>query len=96
MEFGTIRFLLYVILYSIIVFITRYIFTTKTCHFFQDRCGVVSANGGSALENMRGLEHYLNDIMRPQQDSTDIKGNFCKSNQLYRILLVKSMKIIPS
>lgn len=40
----------------------------------QDRCNVVSANGSSPLENMRGLEHYLNDIMRPQADATDIKG----------------------
>lgn len=23
---------------------------------------------------MRGLEHYLNDIMRPQTDTTDLKG----------------------
>ncbi|XP_068916855.1 cytoplasmic polyadenylation element-binding protein 2 isoform X2 [Tenebrio molitor] len=41
---------------------------------YQDRCGVVNANGSSPLENMRGLEHYLNDIMRPPPDSTDIKG----------------------
>ncbi|XP_063928945.1 cytoplasmic polyadenylation element-binding protein 2 isoform X2 [Zophobas morio] len=41
---------------------------------YQDRCGVVNANGSSPLENMRGLEHYLNDIMRPPADSTDIKG----------------------
>ncbi|KYB29628.1 putative RNA-binding protein orb2-like Protein [Tribolium castaneum] len=44
---------------------------------YQDRCGVVNANGSSPLENMRGLEHYLNDIMRPPQDSTDIKGKEC-------------------
>lgn len=25
---------------------------------------------------MRGLEHYLNDIMRPPPDSTDVKGQF--------------------
>ncbi|XP_066158570.1 cytoplasmic polyadenylation element-binding protein 2 [Euwallacea fornicatus] len=41
---------------------------------FQDRCGVVSANGNSPLENMRGLEHYLNDIISPQANSTDLKG----------------------
>lgn len=41
---------------------------------FQERCGVVNANGSSPLETMRGLEHYLNDIMRPPTDSTDIKG----------------------
>ncbi|XP_030748283.1 cytoplasmic polyadenylation element-binding protein 2 isoform X2 [Sitophilus oryzae] len=45
---------------------------------FQDR-GVVSANGNSPLENMRGLEHYLNDIMGSQPNSTDIKG-FINSN----------------
>lgn len=45
-------------------------------NFFQDRCGVVNANGGSPLETMRGLEHYLNDIMRPPPDSTDVKGQF--------------------
>ncbi|KAJ8923699.1 hypothetical protein NQ315_010280, partial [Exocentrus adspersus] len=38
---------------------------------YQDRC-VVSANGSSPLENMRGLEHYLNDIMSPQSNA-DIK-----------------------
>ncbi|XP_050314619.1 cytoplasmic polyadenylation element-binding protein 2 isoform X2 [Anthonomus grandis grandis] len=41
---------------------------------FQDRCGVVNANGSSPLENMRGLEHYLNDIMNPQTNSTELKG----------------------
>nr|CAH7761487.1 unnamed protein product [Callosobruchus chinensis] len=41
---------------------------------YQERCGVVSANGSSPLENMRGLEHYLNDIMSPQSNATDIKG----------------------
>ncbi|KAJ8950274.1 hypothetical protein NQ318_021129 [Aromia moschata] len=41
---------------------------------YQDRCGVVSANGNSPLENMRGLEHYLNDIMSPQSNPADIKG----------------------
>lgn len=41
---------------------------------FQDRCGLVNANGSSPLENMRGLEHYLNDIIRPNPESTDIKG----------------------
>ncbi|KAL1493171.1 hypothetical protein ABEB36_011280 [Hypothenemus hampei] len=42
---------------------------------FQDRCGgVVNANGSSPLENMRGLEHYLNDIISPQSNSTDLKG----------------------
>uniref|UniRef100_V5G5I5 Putative RNA-binding protein n=1 Tax=Anoplophora glabripennis TaxID=217634 RepID=V5G5I5_ANOGL len=40
---------------------------------YQDRC-VVSANGSSPLENMRGLEHYLNDIMSPQSNAADIKG----------------------
>ncbi|KAJ8986230.1 hypothetical protein NQ317_009936, partial [Molorchus minor] len=40
---------------------------------YQDRCGVVSANGSSPLENMRGLEHYLNDIMSPQGNAADIK-----------------------
>lgn len=25
---------------------------------------------------MRGLEHYLNDIMRPPPDATDVKGQF--------------------
>ncbi|KAF5296885.1 hypothetical protein FQR65_LT10151 [Abscondita terminalis] len=40
---------------------------------YQDRCGVVSANGSSPLETMRGLEHYLNDIMRPP-DTGDVKG----------------------
>ncbi|KAF7287394.1 hypothetical protein GWI33_001373 [Rhynchophorus ferrugineus] len=41
---------------------------------FQER-GTVSANGSSPLENMRGLEHYLNDIMSPQPNSNDIKVN---------------------
>lgn len=41
---------------------------------FQERCGIVNANGGSPLETMRGLEHYLNDIMRQPADSADIKG----------------------
>ncbi|CAH1153638.1 unnamed protein product [Phaedon cochleariae] len=41
---------------------------------YQDRCGVVNANGSSPLENMRGLEHYLNDIMSPQSNTTDMKG----------------------
>ncbi|XP_019760371.1 cytoplasmic polyadenylation element-binding protein 2 isoform X2 [Dendroctonus ponderosae] len=40
---------------------------------FQDRCGVVSANGSSPLEHMRGLEHYLNDIISPQPNN-DLKG----------------------
>lgn len=44
--------------------------------FLQDRCGVVTANGSSPLENLRGLEHYLNDIMSPQGSATDIKGKF--------------------
>lgn len=43
-------------------------------YYFQDRCGVVNANGSSPLETMRGLEHYLNDIMRPPPDSADVKG----------------------
>nr|XP_023019980.1 cytoplasmic polyadenylation element-binding protein 2-like [Leptinotarsa decemlineata] len=41
---------------------------------YQERCGVVSANGSSPLENMRGLEHYLNDIMSPQSNANDMKG----------------------
>ncbi|KAL3289367.1 hypothetical protein HHI36_022802 [Cryptolaemus montrouzieri] len=41
---------------------------------YQDRCGIVNANGSSPLENMRGLEHYLNDIIRPTPESTDMKG----------------------
>lgn len=37
---------------------------------------MVNTNGASPLENMRGLEHYLNDMMRGSNDSADVKGEF--------------------
>lgn len=59
---------------------------------FQDRCGVVSANGSSPLENMRGLEHYLNDIMSPQTNSTDLKGKF--SFFVFTLTLLKHAEVV--
>lgn len=35
---------------------------------------MVNTNGSSPLENMRGLEHYLNDIIRGPNDTADVKG----------------------
>ncbi|XP_044766332.1 cytoplasmic polyadenylation element-binding protein 2 [Coccinella septempunctata] len=53
---------------------------------YQERCGLVNANGSSPLENMRGLEHYLNDIIRPTPESTDIKGFInCPTNAFQSI-----------
>ncbi|CAH0562319.1 unnamed protein product [Brassicogethes aeneus] len=52
---------------------------------YQDRCSVVNANGSSPLENMRGLEHYLNDIMRPQPDN-DMKGFISCNPQQFQSL----------
>lgn len=56
----------------------------------QERCGVVNANGSSPLETMRGLEHYLNDIMRPPTDSADIKGELnCLESIILHCLLIR-------
>lgn len=37
-----------------------------------------NANGTSPLDNMRNLEHYLNDIMRGAGDASDhhLKGKY--------------------
>ncbi|XP_060516373.1 cytoplasmic polyadenylation element-binding protein 2 [Cylas formicarius] len=61
---------------------------------FQDRCGVVSANGSSPLENMRGFEHYLNDIMSPQSNSTDLKG-FINTNAFQSLQLHGKSSYFP-
>ncbi|XP_057667911.1 cytoplasmic polyadenylation element-binding protein 2 isoform X2 [Diorhabda carinulata] len=62
---------------------------------YQDRCGVVSANGNSPLENMRGLEHYLNDIMSPQSNTTDMKG-FINTNMFPSLQLHGKSHYFPS
>lgn len=42
--------------------------------FFKERC-LTSGNGTGPLDNMRNLEHYLNDIMRSGTDNPEhVKG----------------------
>ncbi|CAH1103124.1 unnamed protein product [Psylliodes chrysocephalus] len=57
----------------------------------RDRCGV-NANGSSPLENMRGLEHYLNDIMSPHSNTTDMKA-FTKEKRPSMRKMLKARKI---
>jgi hypothetical protein len=47
---------------------------------FQERCG----NGTGPLDNMRNLEHYLNDIMRSGTENPEhAKGKVTAHNLLY-------------
>lgn len=49
---------------------------------FQERCG----NGTGPLDNMRNLEHYLNDIMRSGTENPEhVKGKVTTHNLYHNI-----------
>jgi len=49
---------------------------------FQERCG----NGTGPLDNMRNLEHYLNDIMRSGTENPEhVKGKVTAHNLYHNI-----------
>lgn len=65
-----------------LIFIVLGVFSTRVCNIilkiyliFQER-SVGNANGTGPLDNMRNLEHYLNDIMRGGSEAQDhhLKG----------------------
>lgn len=48
---------------------------TDRCVLLQQERTMGNANGTSPLDNMRSLEHYLNDLMRGAGDTPDhLKG----------------------
>lgn len=51
-----------------------YLINLMRLTFFKERC-LTSGNGTGPLDNMRNLEHYLNDIMRSGTDNPEhVKG----------------------
>lgn len=55
---------------------------------------MVNTNGASPLENMRGLEHYLNDMMRGANDSADVKGEFIFNISTLSYLFISVMRMV--
>ncbi|XP_025418528.1 cytoplasmic polyadenylation element-binding protein 2 isoform X2 [Sipha flava] len=51
---------------------------------YQERC-LPSGNGTGPLDNMRNLEHYLNDIMRSGSDNPEHAKGFINSNTLHSL-----------
>ncbi|XP_029342758.1 cytoplasmic polyadenylation element-binding protein 2 isoform X1 [Acyrthosiphon pisum] len=53
---------------------------------YQERCG----NGTGPLDNMRNLEHYLNDIMRSGTENPEHVKGFINSNTLHSLAHIHS------
>ncbi|CAG9855393.1 unnamed protein product [Phyllotreta striolata] len=63
---------------------------------YQDRCAVVNANGSSPLENMRGLDYFLNDIMSPHSNTNDMKGFINTANMFPSLQLHGKSHYFPN
>ncbi|VVC41422.1 Hypothetical protein CINCED_3A015473 [Cinara cedri] len=51
---------------------------------YQERC-LTSGNGTGPMDNMRNLEHYLNDIMRSGSDNPEHVKGYINSNTLHSL-----------
>ncbi|CAB3384727.1 Hypothetical predicted protein [Cloeon dipterum] len=60
-------------------------------YFRSEKDRLPTTNGASPLDNMRSLEHYLNDLMRSQGTSNgeppELKGKRSDLNVIYAITL---------